>query len=67
MKRLFLIRYRDGSLGLKYISCSLRNFSGPSKKGYEELGDFKGWADVERAIQDNIKLETFTRLAGMGI
>jgi len=67
MKRLFLIRYRDGSPRLKYISCSLRNFSGPSKKGYEELGDFKGWADVKRGIEDNIKLEHFAKLTRMGI
>lgn len=67
MKRLFLIRYRDGSLGLKYISCSVRNFLGPSKKGYEELGDFKSWANVEKYIEDNIGLEKFAKLAGMGI
>ncbi len=67
MKRLFLIRYRDGNLGLKYISCGVRNLLGPSKKGYEELGDFKGWADVERGIEDNFKLEQFAKLARMGI
>jgi len=67
MKRLFLIRYRDGSLGLKYISCSVRNFSGPSKKGCEELGDFKSWANVEKYIEDNIGLEKFIELAGIGI
>jgi len=67
MKRLFLVRYRDGSLALKYISCSLRNFSGPSKKGYEELGDFKGWADVRGYIENDIGLEKFIKLAGMGI
>jgi len=67
MKRLFLIRYRDGSLGLKYISCSVRNFLGPSKKGYEELGDFKGWADVRGYIENDIGLEKFIKLAGMGI
>jgi len=67
MKRLFLIRYRDGSLGLKYISCSLRNFLGPSKKGYEELGDFKGWADVRSHIENDIGLEKFIKLAKMGI
>ena len=67
MKRLFLIRYRDGSLGLKYISCSVRNFSGPSKKGYEELGDFKSWSDVKSRIEDNVGLEKFIKLAGIGI
>ena len=67
MKRLFLIRYRNGSLGLKYISCSIRNFSGPSKKGYEELGDFKSWANIEKYIEDNVGLEKFVKLAGMGI
>jgi len=66
MKRLFLIRYRDGSLGLKYISCSVRNFSGPSKKGYEELGDFKSWSDVKSRIEDNVGLEKFIKLTGIG-
>ena len=67
MKRLFLIRYRDESLELKYISCSIRNFLGPSKKGLEELGDFKGWSDVRSHIENDIGLEKFSKLAGMGI
>lgn len=67
MKRLFLIRYKDGSLELKYISCDVRSLLGPTRKGYEELGDFKGWADVRSHIENDIGLEKFAKLAGMGI
>ena len=67
MKRLFLIRRWDKTLELKYISCGVRNLLGPTEKGYKELGDFKGWADVKNYIENDIGLEKFIKLAGMEI
>lgn len=66
MKRLLIIRRKDGNLDLEYTTCGTRNFLGPTKKGEKELGKWKSWLAVDSCLKD-FGLERFIELTGSEI